>query len=170
MKTSNRKIIDNFLDPQFSGEMKEKYCGCAATWRYNDVVVDRGDKDHLYNFQFTNTVYDMGSPKSDDYMYILPIFDKLGVKIPIRVKFNLRPFTPDLVKSSFHTDISELKGIPYKTAIYYINSNNGYTEFEDGERVESVSNRMLIFDGNQSHRGVTCTNEKIRVVLNINYF
>ena len=170
MKTFNREIIDDFLDPQFSAEIQHKYCGCASTWRYNDSIVYKEDEDHLHNFQFTNVIYDMGSPKNDDYMYICPILDKLGVKLPVRIKFNLRPSTPDLVKSSFHTDISELKGIPYKTAIYYVNSNNGYTEFEDGERVESVSNRMLIFDGNESHRGVTCTDEKIRVVLNINYF
>ena len=31
------------------------------------------------------------------------------------------------------------------TAVYYINTNDGYTCFEDGERVGSVANRMVVF-------------------------
>ena len=56
-----------------------------------------------------------------------------------------------------------------KTIVYYINTNNGYTEFENGVRVESVSNRACIFDSNLKHTGVTCTNEKRRVMINFNY-
>ena len=56
-----------------------------------------------------------------------------------------------------------------KTAIYYVNSNNGWTEFETGEVVNSVANRIVIFDSNIKHVGYSCTDEKTRVVLNINY-
>ena len=57
-----------------------------------------------------------------------------------------------------------------KTAIFYINTNNGYTEFQSGVRVSSVANRVCIFDSNLKHRGVTRTEgEHQRVVVNFNY-
>ena len=55
------------------------------------------------------------------------------------------------------------------TATYYLNTNNGYTELKTGEKVESVENRMLVFDSNIEHQGVTCTDEKRRVLINFNY-
>ena len=58
-----------------------------------------------------------------------------------------------------------------KTAIFYINSNNGYTEFEEtGEKVLSVANRVCIFDNGLQHAGVTTTDTINRVVVNVNYY
>ena len=54
--------------------------------------------------------------------------------------------------------------------IYYVNGNNGYTEFEDGTKVESVENRFVSFAGDLIHRGVNQTDTKERVVINFNYF
>ena len=55
------------------------------------------------------------------------------------------------------------------TAIFYINTNNGYTYFEDGQKIESIENRMVMFPSNIPHAGATCTDEDRRVVLNLNY-
>ena len=56
------------------------------------------------------------------------------------------------------------------TAIFYINSNNGYTIFKDTkEKVKSVPNRLLKFDTRMKHSGVSSTDEKRRVVINFNY-
>ena len=55
------------------------------------------------------------------------------------------------------------------TAIYYVNTNNGYTYFEDGQKVESVENRLVIMPSNLPHAGATCTDELRRVVINFNY-
>jgi len=52
----------------------------------------------------------------------------------------------------------------------YVNTNNGYTKFEDGTKVESVANRLVTFPANMKHKGTSCTDEKIRVVINFNYF
>ena len=88
----------------------------------------------------------------------------------MRVKINLQTITPEIIKRTFHSDMAGILGNnPYKTAIFYFNTNNGYTEFETGEIVESIANRIVIFDGRIKHRGTTCTDQKTRVVLNINY-
>jgi hypothetical protein len=55
------------------------------------------------------------------------------------------------------------------TAIYYLNGNNGYTEFEDGTKIETVSNRIVIFDGLKKHRGVSQTDTTFRYVINLNF-
>jgi hypothetical protein len=51
----------------------------------------------------------------------------------------------------------------------YINDNNGYTEFDTGEKVKSVQNRVVIFKNGLLHQGVSCTDVAKRLVLNINY-
>ncbi len=78
-----------------------------------------------------------------------------------------------LVENSFHYDVSDF--IPEQaknwiTSILYINTNNGYTRFETGEVVESVENRLVTFPANLKHTGTSCTDEKVRVVVNFNYF
>ena len=55
------------------------------------------------------------------------------------------------------------------TAIFYLNTNNGYTLFEDGQRVASVANRIVIFDAALRHTGASCTDADHRLVLNLNF-
>jgi len=44
-------------------------------------------------------------------------------------------------------------------------------EFEsNGMKVNSVENRLIIFDSNEKHRAVTTTDTSRRVVINFNYF
>ena len=57
-----------------------------------------------------------------------------------------------------------------QTAIYYVNSNDGYTLFEDGTKVESVGNRLVRFPTNIKHTGTTCTDANRRVLINFNWF
>ena len=75
-----------------------------------------------------------------------------------RIKANLRSKTIFHRKSLYHTDGPELG--PHKTAILYMNTCNGYTKFKKGGKVKSVENRVVIFDSDLEHAGVTCTDEK----------
>ena len=51
------------------------------------------------------------------------------------------------------------------TSILYINTNNGYTEIEDGTKVDSVANRLVSFPSNMEHRGISQTDEKTRILI-----
>ena len=53
--------------------------------------------------------------------------------------------------------------------ILYINTNNGYTLLETGDKIESVENRLLLFPCHIMHTGITQTDTKIRVVINFNF-
>ena len=58
----------------------------------------------------------------------------------------------------------------WTTSIFYINTNNGHTRFENGKRVESVANRMVTFPSHLQHTGTSCTNARTRVLINFNYY
>ena len=104
---------------------------------------------------------------SSFFSIIEPNLKLLGVTKLYRIKANLNPRTVFHRKGGWHIDF--VNDPPFKTAVYYVNTNNGWTEFKNGGRVKSVANRMVIFDSNLEHQGVTCTDEKRRVVINFNY-
>ena len=39
-----------------------------------------------------------------------------------------------------------------------------------GEKIESIENRLVIFDSKKLHASTYCTNKKVRVNINFNYF
>ena len=165
------QVIDNFLPEYHFRQISNMILGAEFPWYFNDSSVRRGDDSR---YQFVHALYnvDRGGIISQSY----PLFDmvqqKLGVKRLDRIKMNLNPKTFFHRKSGFHTDQRPYdESVPQhqKTAIFYFNTNNGWTEFKKGGKVKSVANRMVIFDSNLEHRGVTCTDEKRRVVINFNY-
>ena len=67
---------------------------------------------------------------------------------------------------NFHQDET---GSNFYTILYSLNTNDGYTEFEDGSIMKSVANQMCIFDGSIKHRSVTQTDTKVRLNINLNF-
>ena len=135
-------------------------------WSWSNVV-DDNSCDETDNHQFFHMFYYEHSPVSKYWSYILPILRKLDAKAIYSVKANCNVRTENIVRHGFHVDVPT--NYDSKTAILYINTNNGYTEFENGERVESVANRLVVFDSELKHTGTTCTDQQRRVVLNLNY-
>ena len=163
-------IIDNFLDNQFYQIFKNKiFKGAEFCWFFNDGIDLKGEAGS--KFQFTHTFYKNGGVlNSPCYGMLDGILNKIRPKEIYRIKANLLTKTPEIVPNSFHTDVGGNMGvIPYTTSIFYLNTNNGYTEFEDGTIVESVENRWISFSEDTKHRGTSCTDEQIRVVINFNY-
>ena len=103
--------------------------------------------------------------KSDMFYIVQPFLDLLGIESLFRVKSNLFPSTQTLIQHAFHTDLD----INHKGAILYLNDCDGYTVFPDGTKIESIANRCLLFDSSKPHASTTCTNEKARFNINVNY-
>ena len=57
----------------------------------------------------------------------------------------------------------------FEQALGYSIADDFEIEFEDGTKIESVANRLISFPEEMKHRGTSCTDEKIRVVINFNY-
>jgi len=170
------QVIDNFLPEEHFNDLYDLMIGKGMIWNWNDVVDYKGGSKN--QFQLTHTFYHPSkgfvSPLSD---VVEPFIDILKVGCLIRIKANLTPRSEKNIESKFHYD-HEFAGsklpdgtLTSFTAIYYVNTNNGYTLFKDGNfKVDSVANRLVIFDSIKFHKGVRCSDEKRRVVINFNYF
>ena len=164
------KIEDNFLkQEEFDKIQKLMMEPSPFPWFYADRIVFEDDVD---KFQFIHAFYDNHmpmSPFSNELDSIINIIQPFSI-VKIRAKLLTR--TSEIVESSFHVDIplAGEKLNQWTTSIFYINTNNGYTKFEDGTKVESVANRLVSFPANMKHAGTSCTDEKIRIVINFNYF
>tara|TARA_R100001086_G_scaffold32989_1_gene14968 strand:+ start:674 stop:1153 length:480 start_codon:yes stop_codon:yes gene_type:complete len=155
-------IKNNFLNKEQLLNLQNVFLGNQFNWYYQDGVVDKKDS----YFQFCHSIFEDNKASSRIYFDLIKYFKKkLNIKSIIRIKANLLTKTTKHEKHAFHIDYENAK-----TAIFYINSNNGYTEFKNNKIVKSKENKLIIFDSNLEHRGVSCTDEKIRVVLNFNYY
>ena len=155
------QVIDNFLgDYQFK-QLESFLFRKEFTWYYNDNIIS-GDN----RYQFTHMLYDSElGVTSGGYEMMYGCLNKLNVKKLIRIKANLRPQTLFHRSGGYHIDTENVT-----TAILYLNTCNGYTRFKKGGKVvKSVANRLVKFDSNLEHTGVSCTDEKTRVLINFNY-
>lgn len=168
LKTRAMELYDNFIDPLELSVIQNSMLEGVMHWYYNTCVdfYNEGE-DYLDNYQFIHNFYGNNTVNSDYIKLLYPIIDKIKPRSLIRVKANLSPRTENIIQHQYHTDF-DYDGA--KTSIFYVNTNNGYTLFKNGTKVESVENRLVTFNCKEEHTGTTCTNEKIRVVINFNYF
>ena len=156
------KIEDNFLQNFVFEFIYDRFLHKHFAWYHQHSKVGFDDG----NIQFTHLFYDKETKLSDKIDLLKPIFEKLKVKKLLRAKVNLT-LKEDIIRPfDYHVDVDYTQG---KTAILYMNTNNGKTLFENGEEVDSIANRIVIFENSLNHTGTTHTDEKYRIVLNINY-
>lgn len=158
------EVIDNFLNYEIFQSIQSMFFRKDFPWFFAESVIKKNMCDDIDNFQFSHTFYENYERVSN--WNISPVIQKMNINAIVKVKANLNPKTDKIIKHGYHTD-HDLK---CKTSIYYINTNNGFTEFEDGTKVESIENRLLLFDSNLVHTGTTCTDKQRRIVLNFNYY
>ena len=154
------QIIDNFLDKPFFSKLQNLILSEHFPWFYNDYKVYKNDN----SFQFTHTVIKDKEPTSTFIKYINPILSKLHSKETIQVKLNLQTKANKIFNHTFHNDYNNIT-----TAILYINNNNGKTIFKNGKEIDSIENRIVIFNSNLLHTGTSHTNIKRRILINFNY-
>ena len=144
-------------------------------WKYIDNVVGNRNESNEYLKEVkTPDLFMMACIIFVHSYVILPrqweatgkIWELLQPRSVIRVKCNLYPATFKIREHENHTDYD----FSHKAAIFYLNTCDGYTKLEDGTKVDSVENRLLLFDAGNPHCSSTCTNKKARFNINFNYF
>jgi hypothetical protein len=169
-------IIDNYLKQSEYDELSNHIMVQSFSWFFCNEKVIGSDID--YNYHFIHNVVQNGHIDSPVTFEVLkPLLNKLNAKTVFRVKINLTTKTHKLIEYPLHRDINvkdekdieQLRKDNFKVALYYMNTNNGYTYFENDNKVKSVANRLVKFDNITYHSGTTCTNNNKRVVININY-
>jgi hypothetical protein len=159
------KIIDNFLSKEVSDQIKLKMLSNEFPWYFQNEIAYPSEKND--QFYLNHLFYDAYYIRSAFWNEIVhPIISKINPKSLIRVKGNFYPNVNKFIENENHVDY------PFNClgAIYYVNTNDGYTILENSVKIESIQNRLLIFDASKLHRSTHCTDQKCRVNINFNYF
>jgi hypothetical protein len=159
------KIIDNALPQEEFENIKNFMLNSRFPWNLTPVVTN--EKENLpitASYYFTHEFWS-GFHTEPQVQVFAPILNLLECRAMMRIKANLYPSTETIVHHMDHTDYE----FPHRGAIFYLNTNNGLTVVNNQE-VESIENRLLLFDPTVPHHSTTCTNDKCRVNVNFNFF
>ena len=175
----NYKVIDNFL-----GEDEFKYLQNLIIsndgdlrdfpWKITtDVASGTNNKDYnleiekqLWNWYAIHPIYNT-LPESPYYDDIFNIFkDKWHLKSLIRIKVNFYPYTHEIKEHAKHQDYD----FSHHGAVFSLNTCDGFTRMSNGDKVDSVANRIVFFDPSEYHNSSTTSNQKGRYNINFNYF
>ena len=168
------EVIPNFIeDRQVQEDIKNTLTkGRQIPYYYEDYVGDESDDSDFYFvhhlFETKNTdrnAYPTESHESSPFFdrVLSPIIGRLKFDSLMRAKINLYTRKSEFIQTGMHTD----NDIPHMVGLYSVNTNNGYTLFKDGTKVESIENQMVIFDGLREHCSVAQTDTNVRVNINI---
>ena len=165
------EVKDNFLDDAHLIQLDELIDNPYFAWYLQKTQVDFAAPTSLIGtndgYWFSHRIYAEYEPTSPSYNPMIEIFKNYLKYISLcRITVNLlfKQETPSI--SAFHTDFNEKK---LTTAIFYLNTNNGYTEFKDGNRIDCIRNRLVMFPAIIPHRAIGQTDVKQRIVLNFNF-
>ena len=167
---NNKIILKNVLSDEHFKSIMDTILSDRFPWFYQNHVVyeEQATAEEKYQIQFVHKFHENSNITTSPEIWNMcfPIFAVLQPHTFLRVKANNIPGNDSQVSHGFHTDTT----VPLSwTAIYYVNTNNGYTEFEDGTKIDSVANSMIIFPSNKKHSGSTCTDKRSRINININF-
>ena len=175
------RMVDDFLNDEEFGDIVD-FLNSESTWTPFDTHWTKSNKVsgdvHEDNWQYVHLAYDKMMPVSPLFEILSCVLSKLHVMSVYRIKVNCEQRHSQRYYSKFHYDYNSTKGTAENpighdfmtTGILYLNTCDGYTEFEDGKKVNSVANRFIEFPSNILHRGVSQTDTEWRSVINFNYF
>lgn len=173
------KVIDNFCNKELF-EKLQSVNGRRIPWEFDEILsydneFDDQICDKNFNHQYVFNLYELEEGAQHPYFQLIkPILDKLQARCLMRAKINAISRENEIIIHGFHQDfvfLNSPEGLNnIYSAILYLNTNNGFTVFQNGKRVESVANRMVIFPAKYKHSSTTCTDTIRRMSLNIVYF
>jgi hypothetical protein len=164
------KIIDDFLS-----EEELRYLQNLIVYNsefplfFNNSVSFKGEPDSDWRWYATHILYNKDIPNSEYFKGVYDIFipkfsQVVGFKSLIRIKANMYPHTDTLKENEQHVDLS----FPHHAAVFSLNTCDGFTRMNDGNKVDSVENRIVFFDASLPHNSTTTTN-KARYNINFNW-
>ena len=183
-------ILDDFIYPTQANSIERNMINAKSvgvrmrdddsnfSWYHHGEVIssdcEEKDTPKKYQYMFVHSFFETNLGIITDktnWNLIQPIIEKLGVGQCLRIKANLYPNTEKIYTHGFHMDLPYTQVL---SAIYFVNSNDGYTYFKPQDdksliKVESKKNRLVVFPNGLLHSGTTCTDEGVRVVINFNY-
>ena len=165
------EVIDNFLPDNVSEDILNIMTNGNGEFRWAYQPYVNSDESEEEHFQFVHFFYDRDIPQSQWFPQIYDTFaPRLQIRALKRCKSNLIPRSDKNHLHGWHIDGSDRFAKGQKTGIYYVNTTNGKTLFKNGKEIECVKNRMVIFPSELEHSSTSCTDEKVRIVINFNWY
>ena len=163
-------VVDNYLPEKQFFELFNYMKDFSFDWHLSNILSTDVIKDPIGNMQFCHLFYRKHEQNTRTFSMMIPVLEKINPVGLIRIKANLSLSTKEIEEGGMHIDVQD-DDTPdcVRTSILYMNSNDGYTLFEDGTKIESVMNRLVTFPHTMKHAGTTCTNAPFRMVINFNY-
>jgi hypothetical protein len=165
------QIFNNFLDQEVFLEIKKFIMSPRCQWRYVNYIAHKDGRDNDNDGYFVHSFKDCHPqtfedryPESPHFPLIVKILDKIQYQNILRIRSSLYPRRDVQKPDPFHIDYN----FPHRVCIFYVNTNNGYTMFENGEKIPSVENQLATFDGSEKHCSVVQTDTPARYIVNIN--
>ena len=161
MPESVYKAIPNFLNKEIFDKIILEVKNMP--WFYSPHTGLPGD---FSNYYFFHLLYEKGKMESPHYFnsILMPVIGRLNFNYLYRARLNLYTKQPKHIKTMFHVDTP----LPHTVCLYSFSTNNGYTEFENGDKAKSIENNLITFPGNLKHRSINQTDTNIRFNLNLN--
>jgi hypothetical protein len=157
------ELKKNFLDKELFDSFKKVIFSEVFPWFWRDHQVNSDEGFFGHDF------YWLHKPCSPFYeRYIVPIIIKLKCNMVSGVRVNCIKKDKNKHFSNFHCD----RVFDCTTAIFYMNTNNGYTLLGEKEKIkiESEENKIVIFNSQTKHCAVSQTDTDRRIVINFNYY
>ena len=146
------QIFNNFLDQEVFLEIKKFIMSPRCQWRYVNYIAHKDGRDNDNDGYFVHSFKDCHPqtfedryPESPHFPLISKILDKIKYQNILRIRSSLYPRRDVQKPDPFHIDYN----FPHKVCIFYVNTNNGYTMFENGEKNPSVEYQLATFDGSE---------------------
>ena len=177
------KVIDNFLDKEYFDSLvnlfsykKDNTPNNDMQWYFQSDPDNQKEllehthhiqsEDNPFSFYLKHMLYIDHQIISLHYNNLIPLLEKLEVRALIRIKANLFPNTKIVEEYAMHLDYP----FSHSGAVLSLNTCDGYTKLKDGTKIDSIANRILLFDtGKEMHCATTTSNDYARFNILVNY-
>ena len=167
------KVCDNFLSETDFNEIRDFIISEKFPIFFQKNVVNTKEENSYAHFGHAFLHLEPNHDASEFKRIISNKFSliekkfisKIPIKTILRSKLNCYPKTDTIVDHDLHKDFP----FSHTGCILSLNTCNGYTRFENDVKIESIANRALFFDPSELHASSSCTDDKCRWNIIINY-
>ena len=171
------RVKDNFLNYRDFIFLKELFFHDNTTWKVNWKIADTlevSKEDNYDDWFLGHHIYDENKPVSSSFNDVktklinkIAQLEQADFAALTRIKVNFYPHTSVVNEHKPHKDNAQARR--WRGAIYCLNTCDGYTGFSDGTKIDSVENRLILFDSTQDHFSTSTSNAQARININVNY-
>ena len=181
------KVLDNFLTKSYHKELLNLMFSANFDWYYNENISYKSNSiSHLNEYGFSHIFWDdKGMRNTSTSMFWKPglyqIMDAVDTDFILRSRGDMTMYSYKEFTHEPHVDYF-LKNI---SVVYYVNDSDGDTIFYNQrhsekdkpipndlkikDKVSPKANRLVFFEGDIIHTGMSPNKHKNRIIINSNF-